>query len=99
LCPGPVKTNLLSKATIEAYPAEHLTPIETITSTVGRLIKGGELVDSNGRRVSEKDNFGLAVEVFGREIFVQDQQPYTNDGVRQACEGASLSNQKKNLAK
>lgn len=72
--------------------------METITSTVRQLIRGGELVDAKGRKVSKEDNFGLAVELFGKEIFIQDQQPYTNDGIRQVCEGARLSNQKKNLS-
>jgi hypothetical protein len=82
---------------MDSFPDEHLTPVEAVVSTVETLIKGGNIKDSNGKEVTKNENFGLAVEIFGRSIFFRDQVEYSNNGLRELCDAASLKNQKANL--
>lgn len=97
ICPGTVRTNLLSPAVYDSFPDEYLTPVETIVSTVAMLVTGGAMKDSRGREVRKGQDYGLAVEVFGKDIFFRDQLEFINDGMRQICEAASLENQQANL--
>ncbi|KAM0473119.1 hypothetical protein ACHAP7_008346 [Fusarium lateritium] len=97
ICPGTIRTNLLTSEMMNSFPDEHLTPVEAVVSTVECLIRGGSLTDSNGKKVSKDDNYGLAVEIFGSSIFFKDQTEYSSDGLREFCEAASLKNQKANL--
>lgn len=97
LCPGTVRTNLLSQSAWDTFPEEYLTPVETIVSTVNKLIQGGEMEDGKGRKVSRAENYGLAVEVFCKEFYVRDQLEFINDGMRLICEAARLDNQRSNL--
>lgn len=81
----------------ESFPEEYLTPVETIVSTVNTLVRGGSITDARGREVPAEDNYGLAVEVFGKDFFIRDQMELISDGVRQVCEAASLENQRANF--
>lgn len=99
ICPGTVRTTLLHSSVYDSFPEEYLTPVETIVSTVDTLVKGGNIVDSRGERVLAEDNYGVAVEVFGKEIFFRPQMEYINDGMRQICEAASLDNHRANFGK
>lgn len=98
ICPGPVRTNLLSKSAWDAFPQEFMTPVEAIVSTVQTLIRGGKLQDAKGREVAESENYGLAVEILGNEIFIRDQMEFANDAVRQLCDGAKRQNQQANMS-
>lgn len=99
ICPGTVRTTLLSTSVYNSFPEEYLTPVESIVSTVDTLVKGGDVVDSRGERVLTKDNYGIAVEVFGKDIFFRRQMDYINEGMRQICEAASLDNHRANFTK
>ncbi|KAH6663994.1 hypothetical protein F5X68DRAFT_106077, partial [Plectosphaerella plurivora] len=70
LCPGTVRTNLLSQSAWDTFPEEYLTPVETIVSTVQKLILGGEMEDGRGRKISRAENYGLAVEVFCQNFYI-----------------------------
>ena len=97
ICPGTVRTNLLTSGTYDSYPDQYLTPIETIVSTVRTLILGGTMTDASGREVQNSQNYGVAVEIFGKDIYFRDQLEFINDAMRQICEGSSLKNQERNL--
>ncbi|KAI8661156.1 hypothetical protein NCS55_00984900 [Fusarium keratoplasticum] len=99
ICPGTIRTNLLTSEMWRAFPAEQLTPVETVVSTVQSLIGGGSIIDSKGREVAEDENYGLAVEIFGESIFIRDQMEYSHDGIRLLCEAASLKNQQASLVR
>ncbi|EXL63428.1 hypothetical protein FOCG_01764 [Fusarium oxysporum f. sp. radicis-lycopersici 26381] len=73
ICPGTIRTNLLTNEMMNSFPDEHLTPVEAVVSTVECLIKGGSYTDSTGKHVSGAENYGLAVEIFGPSIFFRDQ--------------------------
>lgn len=98
ICPGTIRTNLLTNEMMNSFPEEHLTPVEAVVSTVECLIKGGSFTDSTGKHVSGAENYGLAVEVFGSSIFFRGQLEYSSNGLRELCEAASLKNQEANLA-
>ncbi|KAF4460138.1 3-beta-hydroxysteroid dehydrogenase [Fusarium albosuccineum] len=98
ICPGTIRTNLLTSKMWDAFPEEQLTPVETVVSTVQSLIDGGDLTDANGKTIPRDKSYGLAVEIFGQNIFFRDQMEYSHDGLRQLCEAASLKNQQGNLA-
>lgn len=97
ICPGTVRTNLLTSNTYNAFPDEYLTPVETIVSTVRTLIVGGTMRDARGREVHKGWDYGLAVEIFGKDIYFRDQLEFINDGIRQVCQAASFKNQEGNL--
>lgn len=99
ICPGTVRTTLFDSSVYESFPEEYLTPVETIVSTVDTLVKGGSISDSRGQRVLAEDNYGLAVEVFGKEIFFRHQMEFINEGMRKICEAASLNNHRRNFTK
>ncbi|KAH6995211.1 hypothetical protein EDB80DRAFT_510637, partial [Ilyonectria destructans] len=69
LCPGTVRTNLLSGEVWDSWPEEYLTPIDTIVSTVDTLLTGGPMTDAKGKRVEKGSDYGLAVEVFQRSFY------------------------------
>lgn len=81
-CPGTIRTGLLSSEGWSIFPEEFLTPMKTLVDTVLKLINGGDIQDSNGRKVSKQDNWGLAVEVFKQDFFIRDQAEWCNDGMK-----------------
>ena len=97
VCPGTARTNLFASDAYASFPDEYMTPVETIVSAVRALVAGGPLRDSRGREVAAGQDYGLAVEVFGRETFFRDQMEFINEGMRVICEAASLKNQLGNL--
>lgn len=98
ICPGTIRTNLLTSKMWDAFPDEHLTPVETVVTTVRSLIDGGSITDLNGKTVPTEENYGLAVEIFGKGIYIRDQMEFSHDGIRRLCEAASLKNQQVNLS-
>jgi NAD(P)-dependent dehydrogenase (short-subunit alcohol dehydrogenase family) len=97
ICPGSVRTPLVSGKVWDLFPQEYMTPVETIVSTVRMLIDGGDITDSEGCTVTAGNVYGLAVEIFVRDIFFRVQAPYISEAMRQICEAASVKNQKGNL--
>ncbi|CRK38291.1 hypothetical protein BN1723_016576 [Verticillium longisporum] len=97
ICPGTVRTNLLSSLVWDKFPEEYVTPLETIVYAVRTLIAGGDMKDTRGQIVPKGKDYGLAVECFVKDIFFRDQMEFINDGMRQICEAASLENQRDNL--
>ncbi|KAI9168086.1 15-hydroxyprostaglandin dehydrogenase [NAD(+)] [Paramyrothecium foliicola] len=97
ICPGTVRTNLLSNNVWDTFPEEYLTPMKTIVSTIDTLVAGGPLIDATGRKILKEADYGLAVEIFGENFYVRDQMEFINDGMRIICEAASLDNQQPNL--
>lgn len=71
--------------------------MDTIVSTVETLISGGPLADAKRRTVAKGSDYGLAVEIFGKNIYFRDQLEYVDDGMRQLCEASSLDNQQNNF--
>ncbi|KAI1489641.1 hypothetical protein F5X96DRAFT_599395 [Biscogniauxia mediterranea] len=82
ICPGSVRTNLLSKELWDAYPQNYLTSMDNVTATVNNLIRGGKMEDSNGKIVDLDVENGLAVEVFVDDVYFRGPPSPCNDGMR-----------------
>jgi hypothetical protein len=97
ICPGTVRTNLLSQDDWKLWPQEYFTPVSKIASTVEMLVDGGKLKDSWGREVSEDKNYGLAVEVHTDKHYFRDQPDYCDDAMRQVMEATGMETQIKRM--
>lgn len=93
ICPGTVRTNLLLAKEWESFPAEFFTPVSKITDTVEMLVNGGDLADSDGKKVAAGSDFGLAVEVNGKNHYFRDQLAYCDDAMKQVMLATSMANQ------
>ena len=91
--PGTIRTNLMNSEEWKSFPDEYFTPIETLVKAVVQLVEGGDLEDSNGRKVKEADSYGLTVEVNGGNIYYRDQVDFCDDYMRKMMEFTSMKNQ------
>ncbi|VUC25475.1 unnamed protein product [Clonostachys rosea] len=93
ICPGTVRTNLLLADEWKSFPAEYFTPISKIAETVEMLVNGGDMQDSAGKKVTDEDNYGLAVEVNGKNHYFRDQVPFCDEAMKQVMIATSMKNQ------
>jgi NAD(P)-dependent dehydrogenase (short-subunit alcohol dehydrogenase family) len=93
ICPGTVRTNLLSGEEWKAFPEEYFTPTENVSSAVELLVEGGQLKDAWGRTVEHADSYGLAVEIIGSQIYFRDQPDYCNDAMKNILLATSMEYQ------
>ncbi|KAF2704211.1 3-beta-hydroxysteroid dehydrogenase [Pleomassaria siparia CBS 279.74] len=89
ICPGTVKTNLLSRNEWKAFPEKYFTPVEKIAQVVMMLVQGK---DKGGKRVEddmEGKAFGgvllngRAVEISGRNHYYREQAAFCDDPMRE----------------
>ncbi|ORY06027.1 hypothetical protein BCR34DRAFT_666720 [Clohesyomyces aquaticus] len=78
ICPGTVRTNLLSNAEWEQFPEEYFTPVEKIAQTVAMLI-GGEDKEKGG---DQGVLLGKAVEVSGWKHYYRDAPEFSDEAMR-----------------
>ncbi|KAF2263542.1 NAD(P)-binding protein [Lojkania enalia] len=78
ICPGTVKTNLLTSDEWRNFPEEYFTPIEKIAETVCMLVDGTDEVKGKDQGVLN----GKAVEISGRQHYYRDMVEYCDDGMR-----------------
>ncbi|KAF2470273.1 NAD(P)-binding protein [Lindgomyces ingoldianus] len=78
ICPGTVRTNLLSPKEWENFPDKYFTPVEKIAETVAMLVEGqdGEKGESQGVLR------GKAVEVSGRMHYYREPVEFCDGGMR-----------------
>ncbi|CAG9991495.1 unnamed protein product [Clonostachys byssicola] len=93
ICPGTVRTNLLLADEWKSFPGEYFTPISKIAETVEMLVNGGNMQDSAGKKVTDDDNYGLAVEVNGKNHYFRDQMPFCDEAMKQVMTATSMKNQ------
>tara|TARA_R110002003_G_scaffold68_20_gene6231 strand:- start:12508 stop:13341 length:834 start_codon:yes stop_codon:yes gene_type:complete len=89
ICPGVVRTNLLSVAEWGNFPDEYFTPVEKIAQTVGMLVRGrddgtGTGVDGNGGEGGSAVDvlFGKAVEISGTRHYYREAVEFADDAMR-----------------
>jgi NAD(P)-dependent dehydrogenase (short-subunit alcohol dehydrogenase family) len=91
ICPGTVKTNLLTSAEWANFPEEYFTPIDKIGEVVLMLIDGKD--DGNGlvgreveegsvEELLEKGMYGRAVEVSGRRHYYREMVGFADEAMR-----------------
>jgi hypothetical protein len=81
-CPSTVRTGLLSQEEWESLPESFMTPMETVVHAVVKVVDGGDIEDANGRKVAGKDNWGLTVELCGKNFYFRDGVEYCNEDMR-----------------
>ncbi|CAO2656402.1 Nn.00g052050.m01.CDS01 [Neocucurbitaria sp. VM-36] len=87
ICPGTVKTNLLSSQEWANFPEEYFTPVEKITSVVCMLIDGKD--DGSGKVGKEVEGGldsvgvlqGRAVEVSGTNHYYREMVPFADEAM------------------
>ncbi|KAH7085915.1 hypothetical protein BKA63DRAFT_575297 [Paraphoma chrysanthemicola] len=77
ICPGVVKTNLLSVAEWENFPERYFTPVDKIARTVGMVMNG----DGDGGREAEV-LYGKAVEISGEEHYYREAVGFADEAMR-----------------
>lgn len=86
ICPGTVKTNLLSSKEWENFPEEYFTPVEKIASTVVMLVDGRDDGSGGfGKEVEGRDLGvlqGKAVEISGSKHYYREMVPYVDEGMK-----------------
>ncbi|KAF2242178.1 NAD(P)-binding protein [Trematosphaeria pertusa] len=90
ICPGTVKTNLLSSKEWENFPEEYFTPVEKIAEVVCMLVDGeddgtgkvGEEVKGGMESITKGALNGRAVEVSGRNHYYREMVGYCDEGMR-----------------
>lgn len=93
LCPGAVRTPIVSDKAWEAMPEDVFTPLELIAETVLKLAGGNELVDANGTRAGPDELFGKAVVASGKNIYIQPDTPYCDDVLARTIESTKMDKQ------
>lgn len=87
ICPGTVKTNLLSSKEWENFPEEYFTPVEKIADVVCILVDGKD--DGKGRGYVDgerkKEELGIlngkAVEISGSKHYYREAVEYCDEGM------------------
>lgn len=79
VCPGVVKTNLLTNAEWETFPAEYFTPVEKIVEAVLILVDGKDESES-GKEVGPMR--GRALELSGTNHYYREPPKYCDEGMR-----------------
>lgn len=102
ICPGVVKTGLLSMMEWEHFPEKYFTDIESIVRAVGMLVDGGEGQDLKERRVESDGSlgggdgdegtgsrgkmWGQAVEISGRNWYLRGPPKWCDEGMRRVMD-------------
>ena len=94
ICPGTVRTNLLSETEWSQFPPEYFTPIEAIVDTVLKLVDGNDMVDAKGTKVPADQLYGRAVELSGENIYFRSQPDYCDDAMRKVMVATAMDNRK-----
>ena len=103
ICPGIVKTNLLSSEEWDNFPEEYFTPLEKIAEVVVMLIEGK---DEGGKRVTGEGGgtgnngkapgegsvlVGKAVEISGLNHYYREQAGFCDEGMRAVMGATEIS--------
>ncbi|KAK7192902.1 hypothetical protein DPSP01_005113 [Paraphaeosphaeria sporulosa] len=90
ICPGTVKTNLLTSAEWANFPEEYFTPVHKIGEVVLMLIDGKdngkgevgrEVEEGSVEKLLEKGMYGRAVEVSGRRHYYREMVGYADEAM------------------
>lgn len=79
VCPGTVKTNLLSSVEWAAFPTEYFTPVEKIVEAVLIFVDGKDTSDK-GRDVGVMNS--KAIECSGRNHYYREQYEYCDEPMK-----------------
>ncbi|EMD95697.1 hypothetical protein COCC4DRAFT_35482 [Bipolaris maydis ATCC 48331] len=93
ICPGTIKTALMSEEEWKYFPVEYFTPVETVSDTVMKLVEGAEMKDAKGVKKSKNEIWGLTVEINGRNSYFRDGPEYCDDNMKEMMTNTSMTKQ------
>jgi hypothetical protein len=91
--PGTILTNLLNAEGWKAFPLQYQTPMSTLVDAVLKLIDGGDMEDSTGKKVSKDDAWGLCVEVNGNNFYFREGTTPCDDNMEAMMRFTSMEHQ------
>lgn len=92
-CPGTIRTNLMSGEEWKSFPERYFTPIETLVTAVVKLVEGGDLEDSKGKKFSKDDAWGLTVEVNRDNFYFRVPNMFCDEEMESMMKFTSMENQ------
>ena len=98
ICPGVVKTGLLSENEWGNFPEAYFTPVEKIVGVVEMLVEGrdggeeGARIDGVGIGMRAKDGvlWGEAVEISGERYYYREAPKMCDDAMRAVMEATDI---------
>jgi NAD(P)-dependent dehydrogenase (short-subunit alcohol dehydrogenase family) len=86
ICPGTVKTNLLTSKEWENFPEEYFTPVEAIVKVVVFLVDGVDV------EKAEKGGllWGKAVEISGTRHYYREVPDFCDEGMRRVMQATDI---------
>ncbi|KAI4635480.1 uncharacterized protein J4E87_000432 [Alternaria ethzedia] len=99
VCPSIVRTGLLSEEEWGSLPESFMTPMDTVVNAVVKVMDGGDIEDANGRKVAGKDNWGLTVELFGKNFYFRDGVEYCDEAMRTMATSTGMKAQLERIGK
>ncbi|KAF2186722.1 NAD(P)-binding protein [Zopfia rhizophila CBS 207.26] len=93
ICPGTVKTNLMTGEEWESFPEQYFTPVSTVVDSVLTLVNGGDLEDATGKKVLADKAWGLTVEINGKNDYFREQLPPCDANMEAMMKFTSMGNQ------
>ncbi len=76
ICPGAVRTPLLSDEMWSRIGPIVMTPMSAVVSTVQRIVDGGAMTDARGKSVGAGQDWGLAVEIKADKFYFRDSAQF-----------------------
>jgi NAD(P)-dependent dehydrogenase (short-subunit alcohol dehydrogenase family) len=98
-CPGTIRTGLLNQDEWKSFPDEYFTPVETLVDAVVKLVDGGDIEDAKGRKVDGKNNWGLTVEVNGKNFYFRDGVEFCDEYMEKMMKNTSMAVQLERIEK
>ncbi|KAI4705620.1 hypothetical protein J4E81_000504 [Alternaria sp. BMP 2799] len=99
VCPSIVRTGLLSEEEWGSLPESFMTPMETVVNAVVKVVDGGDIEDANGKKVAGKDNWGLTVELFGKNFYFRDGVEYCDESMKTMATSTGMKAQIERIGK
>lgn len=93
VCPGTIRTALLSQDEWKFFPEEYFTPIETVSDAIIKLIEGAEMKDAKGVTKSKQENWGLTVEVNGKNFYFRTDPEFCDEDMKTMMANTSMTKQ------
>ena len=91
--PGTIRTNLMTGEEWKSFPEQYFTPMSTLVNAVVKLVDGGDLEDSVGRKIPSKDAYGLTVEVNGDNLYFREPGKFCDSNMEAMMRYTSMENQ------
>ncbi|KAI4916963.1 hypothetical protein J4E90_003468 [Alternaria incomplexa] len=99
VCPSIVRTRLLSEEEWGSLPESFMTPMETVVNAVVKVVDGGDIEDAKGKKVAGKDNWGLTVELFGKNFYFRDGVEYCDESMKTMAMSTGMKAQLERIGK